>query len=503
MNKRLFDKRCHYSIRKFAIGAASVMIGASIFGISAVQAEEVASSNTQTEETTVHQPQPLDKLPDDVAAAIAKADENGGREFVKPKAESTEDKVTKDTEPTKPVNEGNHELVNPKVETPNKVGEENEAEERQKAEETNPKTVEDGPKSTAAVETDVKEDAKKTSEKDQVKPTADLKSSSEKTQALSKESSKADVETEKQLLSDRKQDFNKDWYFKLNAQGDFSKKDVDVHDWSKLNLPHDWSIYFDFDHKSPARNEGGQLNGGTAWYRKTFTLNEADKNKDVRINFDGVYMDSKVYVNGKFVGHYPSGYNHFSYDITEFLNKDGSENSITVQVTNKQPSSRWYSGSGIYRDVTLSYRDKVHVAENGNHITTPKLAEQKNSNVETQVQSKIKNTDKKAANVFVEQQIFTKEGKAVSELVRSETKSLAENETAQFNQNILVNQPTLWTTKSYHPQLYVLKTKVYKEGQLVDVTEDTFGYRYFNWTAKEGFSLNGERMKFHGVSIHH
>ena len=503
MNKRLFDKRCHYSIRKFAIGAASVMIGASIFGISAVQAEEVASSNIQTEETTVHQPQPLDKLPDDVAAAIAKADENGGREFVKPKAESTEDKVTKDTEPTKPVNEGNHELVSPKVETPNKVGEESEAEEKQKAEETNPKTVEDGPKSTAAVETDVKEDAKKTSEKDQVKPTADIKSSSEKTQALSKESSKADVEKEKQLLSDRKQDFNKDWYFKLNAQGDFSKKDVDVHDWSKLNLPHDWSIYFDFDHKSPARNEGGQLNGGTAWYRKTFTLNEADKNKDVRINFDGVYMDSKVYVNGKFVGHYPSGYNHFSYDITEFLNKDGSENSITVQVTNKQPSSRWYSGSGIYRDVTLSYRDKVHVAENGNHITTPKLAEQKNSNVETQVQSKIKNTDKKAANVFVEQQIFTKEGKPVSELVRSATKSVAENETAHFNQNILVNQPTLWTTKSYHPQLYVLKTKVYKEGQLVDVTEDTFGYRYFNWTAKEGFSLNGERMKFHGVSIHH
>ena len=503
MNKRLFDKRCHYSIRKFAIGVASVMIGASIFGLSAVQAEDLSSSNTQTEETTVHQPQPLDKLPDDVAAAIAKADENGGREFVKPKSEATEENGIKDTDSAKPVNEGNHELAGPKVETPNKVGEGNEAEEKQKSEETNPKIAEENPKSTATVETDVKEDAKKTLEKDQVKPTTDIKSSSEKTQALSKELSKADVEKEKQLLSDRKQDFNKDWYFKLNAQGDFSKKDVDVHDWSKLNLPHDWSIYFDFDHKSPARNEGGQLNGGTAWYRKTFTLDEKDKNKDVRINFDGVYMDSKVYVNGKFVGHYPSGYNHFSYDITEFLNKDGSENSITVQVINKQPSSRWYSGSGIYRDVTLSYRDKVHVAENGNHITTPKLAEQKNSNVETQVQSKIKNTDKKAANVFVEQQIFTKEGKAVSELVRSATKSLAENETAQFNQNILVNQPTLWTTKSYHPQLYVLKTKVYKEDQLVDVTEDTFGYRYFNWTAKEGFSLNGERMKFHGVSIHH
>ena len=218
MNKRLFDKRCHYSIRKFAIGVASVMIGASIFGLSAVQAEDLSSSNTQIEETTVHQPQPLDKLPDDVAAAIAKADENGGREFVKPKSEATEENGIKDTDSAKPVNEGNHELAGPKVETPNKVGEGNEAEEKQKSEETNPKTAEENPKSTATVETDVKEDAKKTLEKDQVKPTTDIKSSSEKTQALSKELSKADVEKEKQLLSDRKQDFNKDWYFKLNAQ---------------------------------------------------------------------------------------------------------------------------------------------------------------------------------------------------------------------------------------------------------------------------------------------
>ena len=156
MNKRLFDKRCHYSIRKFAIGAASVMIGASIFGISAVQAEEVASSNTQTEETTVHQAQPLDKLPDDVAAAIAKADENGGREFVKPKADSTEDKVTKDTEPTRPANEGSHELARPKVETPNKE-EGNKAENKQKPEETNPKPIE----SAATAGTELKEDSKK------------------------------------------------------------------------------------------------------------------------------------------------------------------------------------------------------------------------------------------------------------------------------------------------------------------------------------------------------
>ena len=492
MDKRFFEKRCHFSIRKFAIGAASVMIGASIFGLQVAQAAETETSST-TEET-IHQVQPLDKLPDDLAAAIAKAEKNSPQDSATEKEEKDTDEAAKPviedkvTEETSPKEKKEAEVVSPKEEKTEKpVAEVNEKE---------PTVAEVSTEKPAVLE-------EHTAEANQNKPVTSDKAKEEKISSTELPQVTKEKEKEDRLLQERKQNFNKDWYFKLNAQGDFSKKDVDVHDWSKLNLPHDWSIYFDFDHKSPARNEGGQLNGGTAWYRKTFTVDEAAKDKDVRINFDGVYMDSKVYVNGKFVGHYPSGYNHFSYDITEFLNKDGSENTIAVQVTNKQPSSRWYSGSGIYRDVTLSYRDKVQVAENGNHITTPKLAQQKDGNVETQIQSKIKNTAKTLAKVFVEQQIFTKEGKAVSDLVRSVTKSLSGNETADFKQTILVNKPTLWTTKSYHPQLYVLKTKVYNEGQLVDVTEDTFGYRYFNWTAKEGFSLNGERMKFHGVSIHH
>ena len=494
MDKRFFEKCCHFSIRKFAIGAASVMIGASIFGLQVAQAAE--TETTSPSEETIHQVQPLDKLPDEVAAAIAKAEQNGPQDSatgevndaVEPAKPVTEEKMT---EATSPKEEKEAEVVSPK---------------KDKVEKNEKPAAEVNEKEPTVAEVSTEKPAVREEHTDtpnQNKPVTDDKSKEEKASASESPQVTKEKEKEDQLLQERKQNFNKDWYFKLNAQGDFSKKDVDVHDWSKLNLPHDWSIYFDFDHKSPARNEGGQLNGGTAWYRKTFTVEEAAKDKDVRINFDGVYMDSKVYVNGKFVGHYPSGYNHFSYDITEFLNKDGSENTIAVQVTNKQPSSRWYSGSGIYRDVTLSYRDKVQVAENGNHITTPKLAEQKDGNVETQIQSKIKNTAKTLAKVFVEQQIFTKEGKAVSDLVRSVTKSLAGNETADFKQTILVNKPTLWTIKSYHPQLYVLKTKVYNEGQLVDVTEDTFGYRYFNWTAKEGFSLNGERMKFHGVSIHH
>ena len=307
---------------------------------------------------------------------------------------------------------------------------------------------------------------------------------------------------EKDLLQARKQNFNKDWYFKLNPTGDQSKENINMKDWTKLNLPHDWSIFFDFDHSSPARNEGGQLNGGVAWYRKTFTLEEENKDKNVRLTFDGVYMDSHVYVNGKHVGHYPNGYNHFSYDITDYLYKDGRENTIAVQVTNKQPSSRWYSGSGIYRDVNLVMTDKLHVSKHGNKITTPKLKEQQQGAVDTVVASKVVNTDSKAHQVYVEHQVFTKEGQAVSAAVRSAVKELLANQEVQFDQTLQVNRPTLWTTKSDKPQLYVMKTKVYKDNQLVDVTEDTFGYRYFDWTAADGFSLNGERMKFHGVCIH-
>ena len=133
-----------------------------------------------------------------------------------------------------------------------------------------------------------------------------------------------------------KVNFNQNWHFKLNANSkEAIKTDADVSTCKKLDLPHDWSIFNDFDHESPAQNEGGQLNGGEAWYRKTFKLDEKDLKKNVRLTFDGVYMDSQVYVNGQLVGHYPNGYNQFSYDITKYLNKDRRENVIDVHEVNK------------------------------------------------------------------------------------------------------------------------------------------------------------------------
>ena len=236
MDKRFFERRCHYSIRKFAIGAASVMIGASIFGLQVAQAAE--TETTSSSEETIHQVQPLDKLPDDLAAAIAKAEQNGPQDSATEKENDTvesakpitEEKVT---EATSPKEEKEAEVVTPK---------EDKVEKTEK-----PATEVDGKESTDSEASSdklaVREEHSDTP--NQNKPVTDDKSKEEKASASELPQATKEKEKEDQLLQERKQNFNKDWYFKLNAQGDFSKKDVDVHDWSKLNLPHDWSIYFD------------------------------------------------------------------------------------------------------------------------------------------------------------------------------------------------------------------------------------------------------------------
>ena len=304
-------------------------------------------------------------------------------------------------------------------------------------------------------------------------------------------------------MQDRERDFNKDWYFKLNAAPGAEGRQVDIKNWKKLDLPHDWSIFFDFDHKSPAQNEGGQLNGGDAWYRKTFRLDDKDLDKKVRLEFGGVYMDSKVYVNEQLVGHYPNGYNAFSYDITPYLKADGSENTIAIHVVNQQPSSRWYSGSGIYRDVKLSVTDKVHVAKYGTTITSPKLEEQKNGAVDTLVKSRIVNQDDQAHSIYAEYEIVDQNGQVVSEKVRSEVQSVLAGQELNLSHTLHVEKPTLWDVKTNNPALYTLYTRVYRDSQLVDVQKERFGYRYLNWTPEGGFFLNGVATKFHGVSLHH
>ncbi|WP_270308969.1 Ig-like domain-containing protein [Streptococcus koreensis] len=326
---------------------------------------------------------------------------------------------------------------------------------------------------------------------------------SERSVGATEEATKDQKQVAEDMVQDRERDFNKDWYFKLNAAPGAEGRQVDIKNWKKLDLPHDWSIFFDFDHNSPAQNEGGQLNGGDAWYRKTFRLDDKDLDKKVRLEFGGVYMDSKVYVNGQLVGHYPNGYNAFSYDITPYLNADGSENTIAVHVVNQQPSSRWYSGSGIYRDVKLSVTDKVHVAKYGTTITSPKLEEQKNGAVDTLVKSRIVNQDDQAHSIYAEYEIVDQNGQVVSEKVRSEVQSVLAGQELNLSHTLHVEKPTLWDVKTNNPALYTLYTRVYRDSQLVDVQKERFGYRYLNWTPEGGFFLNGVATKFHGVSLHH
>ena len=449
MGKDYWNRKSIYSIRKFTVGTCSVLIGTCsvLFGANLAGVNSVSADETP------------------VAVATEKVEKET------PKEEAVDSKASEQPVTTETVNseavETNHE-VEKKVEAPTT--------------ETTPEK-----KETSDVEMQapaVTQDQSAQTEKPELKP--------------------ATNDEVKQLIEDRKVEFNQNWHFKLNANAkDAVKPDADVSSWKKLDLPHDWSIYNDFDHNSLAQNEGGQLNGGDAWYRKTFKLDEEDLNKNVRITFDGVYMDSQVYVNGQLVGHYPNGYNQFSYDITDYLHKDGRENVVAVHAINKQPSSRWYSGSGIYRDVTLQVTDKVHTEKNGTTILTPDLEKQQNGKVDTHVTSKIVNTDDKDHEILAEYQIIERNGQAVTDLVRTASQVLKAHQSASLNAILQVDKPKLWTVNSDKPALYELVTRVYRDGQLVDAKKDLFGYRYYNWTPNEGFSLNGERIKFHGVSLHH
>ena len=449
MGKDYWNRKSIYSIRKFTVGTCSVLIGTCsvLFGANLAGVNSVSADETP------------------VAVATEKVEKET------PKGEAVDSKASEQPVTTETVNseavETKHE-VEKKVEAPTT--------------ETTPEK-----KETSDVEKQapaVTQDQSAQTEKPELKP--------------------ATNDEVKQLIEDRKVEFNQNWHFKLNANAkDAVKPDADVSSWKKLDLPHDWSIYNDFDHDSPAQNEGGQLNGGDAWYRKTFKLDEEDLNKNVRITFDGVYMDSQVYVNGQLVGHYPNGYNQFSYDITDYLHKDGRENVVAVHAINKQPSSRWYSGSGIYRDVTLQVTDKVHTEKNGTTILTPDLEKQQNGKVDTHVTSKIVNTDDKDHEILAEYQIIERNGQAVTDLVRTASQVLKAHQSASLNAILQVDKPKLWTVNSDKPALYELVTRVYRDGQLVDAKKDLFGYRYYNWTPNEGFSLNGERIKFHGVSLHH
>lgn len=265
-----------------------------------------------------------------------------------------------------------------------------------------------------------------------------------------------------------RQNFDNGWRFVLADSAQMSKTDYHDTHWRALNLPHDWAVEGDFLCSNPSGAGGGALPGGIGWYRKTFNL-QKKQGERYFIEFDGVYMNARVYINGKEVGYRPYGYSSFEYDITPYLT--AGRNVVAVRVDNSdQPNSRWYSGCGIYRHVWFTKTADVHVKHWGVHVVAnPDGRISVTADVESQGKAyKVRN------------QVFDAQGRAVG---------------------LKVHRPHLWSVDD--PYIYKVRTQVLVGGKVVDEVWTNTGFRSFRFDAKTGFWLNGKNMKLNGVCEHH
>ena len=322
------------------------------------------------------------------------------------------------------------------------------------------------------------------------------------------------------MTNDRRQDFTAGWTFHLGDDSAASRPDYDDTAWRILNLPHDWAIEGEFSRDNPSGTGGGALPGGIGWYRKTFTVDKADEGKRLFLDFDGVYMNSEVFINGHSLGVRPYGYVSFSYDLTPYI-KWGGKNVVAVRVDNgEQPNSRWYSGCGIYRNVWLTKLNPVHIAQWGTFITAEDVS--KNSarlNIRTKIQydaaAQLQDSVKQAdgtyvvfdseivplADVVLQSRLMDAEGHVVGE-VASELQVIpaCPNE---VEQEIVVKTPNLWSVNT--PYIYKVHSILIDKttGKVLDNYCTNTGIRTFRFDAQKGFILNGERLKINGVCMHH
>ena len=292
--------------------------------------------------------------------------------------------------------------------------------------------------------------------------------------------------------------FTSDWHFSLSDDSTAFREDYRDTSWRVLELPHDWSIEGEFRVDNPAKPEGGGLPTGVGWYRKTFTVPASSAHKKkVFIEFDGVYRNSDVWINGHHLGKRASGYSSFRYELTPFLKFGDESNLIAVRVDNSaQPNSRWYSGSGIYRNVWLVTTGNVYVDHWGSFVTST-LPDNGAASVKLSVQLR-KDTDD-ADPVRIATKIYGEDGTEVAN---------ADNDGIVFKDSITILEQTfrltnaqLWSVE--RPYRYKAVTSVYRGKDLTDIYETPFGVRSFAFDSTKGFSLNGKPMKILGVCNHH
>ncbi|MFD2036978.1 beta-galactosidase GalB [Belliella marina] len=292
-------------------------------------------------------------------------------------------------------------------------------------------------------------------------------------------------------------DFNLDWKFSLGDFPEASEIGFDDAGWRGLELPHDWSIEGSFSEDHPTTPQGGALPAGKGWYRKAFSVPENYEQKEVWIEFDGVYRNSEVWINGHYLGKRPNGYIGFKYDLSPYLVYGDSQNLIAVKVDNEaQPNSRWYTGSGIYRNVRLVATGKLHVDHWGTFVTTPEI-DDRQAMVSLAVQ--LKNSSKEEGEFSLVSRILDKDHKEVAK--HESTGNLKAGQNEKIEHSFQIENIKLWKVED--PYLYEVISEVYQNGQKVDVYSTPLGIRYFEFDAQKGFSLNGVSMKIQGVCMHH
>ncbi|MDO5481994.1 MAG: glycoside hydrolase family 2 TIM barrel-domain containing protein [Bacteroidaceae bacterium] len=301
----------------------------------------------------------------------------------------------------------------------------------------------------------------------------------------------------------RKQLLDAEWKFQkgeLTAQaGDANFDDAA---WRVVNLPHDWSIEGVPSENEPSGNDGGYRPTGKGWYRKTFEMGKTDelkigKKEDKRFSlyFEGVYMNAEVFVNGKSLGTHHYGYSSFIHDVTDLL-KEG-KNTIAVSVDNsQQKNSRWYTGSGIYRHVWLVCTENIHFKHWGTFITTPQVSAQKAT---VSVATEVTNDSKNPKQVTVEATLADSKGNDVGK--SQKTISIGAGETVNVTQLIDIDKPQLWSPET--PALYKAHLAISEDGTVKDKMTETFGVRTIEYTAEQGFLLNGKKVELNGGCIHH
>lgn len=298
----------------------------------------------------------------------------------------------------------------------------------------------------------------------------------------------------------------KNWKFTKGDVPEATQTNFDDSKWETVTIPHDWAIFGPFDRNNDLQEvavtqdlekqasvktgrTGGLPYVGVGWYRTAF---DAPANKQVTLVFDGAMSEARVYVNGKEACFWPFGYNSFHCDVTGLLNADGKDNVLAVRLENRPQSSRWYPGAGLYRNVRLVTTERVHVPVWGTQLTTPHVSAEYAS---VRLRTTIRNAGD--ADVRISTDIIAPDGKIVSR----KDNSRKINHGQPFEQNFLINAPSLWSPET--PYLYKAVSKIYVDGKQTDEYTTRFGIRSIEIIADKGFFLNGKHRKFQGVCNHH